>query len=254
MDILELKNINFDYDKKSEKSFIEGLNLSFSKSSFTALLGQNGSGKSTILKILSGYLEAQLGEVLLWNKNIKEYKSKDRAKLVSFLPQHIETELSFTVKELIEMGSYPYETPPLMTLEEAINITGLCDMKERELHSLSGGEKRRAYLAMTLHQGAGIIILDEPLQNLDIKYQTQFISLLLKLVKEKDITIIMSCHELNIATNFDEIILLKDGQILKRGTKDEIMQKNILENAFETNIDILKNKDKTYINIDIESK
>jgi len=234
--ILEFKHVDFYYER--EKSFISNISFSVNNGEFVGLLGANGSGKSTILKLASGILKASDGHINLWNKSILFYKNKDRAKLLSYLPQILDISIPFTVRELIGMGLYPYEISPALTVDETLEMVGLADKAESLIANLSGGERRRAYIAMTLLQGAGLLLLDEPLANLDIKYQIEFLKLLRRLQKERDITIVMALHDINIALQFDRILLIKEGKILGIGSPDAVLTKDLLKQAFDVEVEI----------------
>lgn len=234
--ILEFKHVDFYYER--EKSFISNISFSVNNGEFVGLLGANGSGKSTILKLASGILKASDGHINLWNKSILFYKNKDRAKLLSYLPQILDISIPFTVRELVGMGLYPYEISPALTVDETLEMVGLADKAESLIANLSGGERRRAYIAMTLLQGAGLLLLDEPLANLDIKYQIEFLKLLRRLQKERDITIVMALHDINIALQFDRILLIKEGKILGIGSPDAVLTKDLLKQAFDVEVEI----------------
>src|SRR4030065_1299466 len=121
--ILELYNVGFQYFRN--KKFINNLTFSVGNGEFIGLLGANGSGKSTILKLASGLLNASAGDVNLWGKPIVSYKNKDRAKLLSYLPQVLDINIPYTVKELVGMGLYPYDIMPELTVEDALEMVGL---------------------------------------------------------------------------------------------------------------------------------
>jgi iron complex transport system ATP-binding protein len=236
--ILELRGVDFSY---SGEGFIQGLDLSVGEADFIGLVGANGSGKSTLLKLLGGLLKPSRGSVNLWGKAIGSYPNRDRAKLVSCLPQMLDMSVPFRVRELVEMGLYPYDTATGMGLDDAIGTVGLEDKKESLITNLSGGERRRAYIAMTLLQGAGILLLDEPLANLDIRYQLELISLLRKLNRDRGISIVMALHDINMALQFEKLVLIKEGRILGLGSPDEVLTAGMLKEAF--GIDITLKKD-----------
>lgn len=240
--ILEFQDVEFSYS--GEKRFIGGLDLNVEEGGFVALLGANGSGKSTILKLGSGILRPQKGSISLWNKPLVTYKGRDKAKLLSYLPQVLDMNIPFRVKELVEMGLYPYDIPPAMSTEDALGMIGLLDKKQAYIKNLSGGERRRAFIAMTLLQGAGILLLDEPLANLDIKYQLEIIRLLRNI---KDITVVMALHDINMAFEFDTVMLIKHGGILGMGLPDEILTAGLLKEAFDVSLTIKRNERQSFI-------
>jgi len=241
LNILELRNVAFSYDK--HRPFIKDLSFSVGEGEFIGLLGANGSGKSTILKLGSGILSPSRGEILLWSKTLKAYHNKDRAKLISYLPQTLDISVPFTIRELVSMGLYPYDIPPSMGVDSALEMVGLQGKASNHLADLSGGEKRRTLIAMTLVQGAGLLMLDEPLANLDIRYQVELVRLLKALRDEKNISIIMALHDINMALRFSKVILVKDGSILGIGTPEEVLSDAWLRDAFDIKVSIIRQPD-----------
>jgi ABC-type cobalamin/Fe3+-siderophores transport system ATPase subunit len=234
--ILELSGVRFSYDRS--KPFIDNLSFSAGEGEFIGLLGANGSGKSTILKLGSMLLKPSAGDIRLWGKDINTVNNKDRAKLISYLPQTLDITVPFTVRELVNMGLYPYDILPAMTTDDALEMVGLSDKANARLTDLSGGERRRTFIAMTLLQGAGLLLLDEPLANLDIKYQIELVRLLRKLREEKNISIVMALHDINLAFQFEKVMLIKDGNIIGSGSPDVVLTREKLRQAFDVGIDI----------------
>lgn len=239
--ILELNNISFSYTKQD--TLIENISFSVGQGEFIGLLGANGSGKSTILKLGSGILSPSQGAVLLWSKPLKTYQNRDRAKLISYLPQMLDIAVPFTVHELVGMGLYPYDIPPVMSVDSALELVGLQDKASAYLSDLSGGERRRTFIAMTLVQGAGLLMLDEPLANLDIKYQIELVRLLKKLRDAKNISVIMALHDINIALQFSKVMLVKNGALLGIGTPEDILTDELLLEAFDVQVTIMRHAD-----------
>ncbi len=245
--ILELENVAFAYSGR--ETIIEDLTVSVGNGEFIGLLGANGSGKSTILKLAGGILSQRSGRIHLWEKAMQSYRNKDRAKLLSYLPQLLDINVPFTVRELVGMGLYPYDILPHLTVDEALDAVGLADKAESLLTDLSGGERRRAFIAMTLLQGAGLLLLDEPLANLDIKYQMELLRLLGELKEKKGIASIMALHDINIAFQFEKVMLIKEGTILGMGTPEAVLTGEMLQAAFGVNIEVKRADDgSTYIN------
>lgn len=236
--ILAMSDIAFSYER--EKPLINNLSLSLYNKEFVGLLGPNGSGKSTVLKLASGILTPGRGTIQLWEKPLLSYKNRDRAKLICYLPQLLDMHIPFTVKELVSMGLYPYDIKPEMSVIEALRCVDLTEKAEQYIEQLSGGERRRAFLAMTLLQGAGILLLDEPFANLDIRYQAEIVTLLHNLRSEKNISMLMALHDVNIASRFDKIILMKQGHVLASGTPADVLKKNLLKEAFDVDLSIIE--------------
>ena len=234
--ILELNSLGFRYFK--DKPFINDLNFFVGDGELIGLLGANGSGKSTILKLASGILRPAGGQIKLWGKPLNLYKNKDRAKLLCYLPQLLDINIPFKVRELVSMGIYPYDIPPAIKVDEALDMVGLLEKSESHIKNLSGGERRRAFIAMTLIQGAGLLLLDEPLANLDIKYQLEIQRLLRELRAKKNISIIMALHDINFALQFDKVMLIKEGRILGIGKPEAVLTNDLLKESFDVNLEI----------------
>jgi ABC-type cobalamin/Fe3+-siderophores transport system ATPase subunit len=236
--ILELDQACYSYDRS--RSFIHDLSFSIGAGDFIGLLGANGSGKSTIMKLASGILKPSSGSIMLWGKTLAAVNNRDRAKLISYLPQTLDINVPFAVRELVGMGLYPYDILPAMSVDEALDMVGLTDKADARLTDLSGGERRRTFIAMTLLQGAGLLLLDEPLANLDIKYQIDLVRLLKKLRKVKNISVMMALHDINIALHFEKVILIKDGNIIGSGRPDDVLSRSMVKQAFDVDIEVKK--------------
>jgi len=234
--ILELEEVGFAYPGYEE--FINNLTFSIGNGEFIGLLGANGSGKSTILKLAGGILNPSAGRIQLWNKPLQSYKNKDRAKLLCYLPQLLDINVPFRVRELVGMGLYPYDIPPEASVGEALEMVGLSEKSEKPVTALSGGEKRRTFIAMTLLQGAGILLLDEPLANLDLKYKIELLRLLRELKEKKAISILMALHDINIAFHFEKVLLIKEGRILGAGSPEHILTREMLKEAFDVTVEV----------------
>lgn len=234
--ILDLDRVCYSYDKDSP--FIKDLSFSVGEGEFIGLLGANGSGKSTILKLGSGILKPSSGSLQLWGKNLHALNNRDRAKLISYLPQTLDISVPFTVRELVGMGLYPYDIPPAMTVDDALDMVGLRDKADAHLPDLSGGEKRRTFIAMTLLQGAGLLLLDEPLANLDIKYQIELVRLLRRLKEARNISVVMALHDINMALQFESVILIQEGRIIASGNPEAVLTRDMVKQAFDVNVEI----------------
>jgi iron complex transport system ATP-binding protein len=238
--ILEFGQVSFSYER--HRTFVEDLSFAVGTGEFIGLLGANGSGKSTILRLGSGILKQSSGRIDLWGKPVRSFGNRDRAKLLSYLPQVLDINMPFTVIELVGMGLYPYDIMPSLTVHEALDMVGLTEKAGSLITNLSGGERRRVYIAMTLLQGAGLLLLDEPLANLDIRYQIELIRLLKALRDRRGISVLMALHDINIAFQFDRILLVKEGRILAVGTPDEVMTGEMLREAFDVDVEVIKER------------
>lgn len=232
MSRLEFANVSFSY---GTKRFMEQLSFSLAEGELIGLMGPNGAGKSTVLKLAAGLLSAQKGKVLIGTKPIRSYSGKERAKLVAYLPQTLDLQAPFRVGELVRMGEYPYEESHAIAIEEALHIVGLQGKEKRLLSELSGGERRRAYIAMTLVQGARVLLLDEPLASLDIRYQFDLYRLLKDITREKGVSVVMSLHDIGMGAILDRILLLKEGQLVSQGDPGTVLTDEIVQATYELN-------------------
>jgi iron complex transport system ATP-binding protein len=238
--ILEFQSVSFHYPGHGR--IVDDLSFSIKNGELIGLLGANGSGKSTILKLASGMLRPATGSIRLWNKLLPTYRNRDRAKLLCYFPQHLDVNVPFTVREIVGMGLYPYDIPPQMTVAEAVETVGLSEKIEAFVIHLSGGERRRVFIAMTLIQGAGLLLLDEPLANLDIKYQIEFLRLLRGLQEKKGISVIMALHDINVALQFEKVMLIKEGRVLGIGSPETILTDEMIRQAFDVSIEVRKSE------------
>lgn len=234
--MIEVKNI---YQAYGKNEVLKDVDFKIKDNVLTALIGPNGAGKSTLLGVISRLIKPSSGEVYIDNINIKEMKNIDIAKRLSVLRQNNHVELKLTVKELVNFGRYPHSKGRLTPkdkeiIDKAISYMNLEDLKDKYIDEMSGGQQQRAYIAMILAQDTKYIFLDEPLNNLDMKYSVEMMLILERLVKELDKTIVVVMHDINIAAAFaGHIVTLKDGQITNEGTPNEIIDKKILDEVFD---------------------
>jgi iron complex transport system ATP-binding protein len=211
---------------------MDQMSFSLAGGELVGLMGPNGAGKSTILKLAAGILSPQKGKVMVEKRQIGSYSGKERAKLVAYLPQILDLQAPFRVGELVRMGEYPYEESRSLTVDEALRIVGLHTKTKTFLAELSGGERRRAYIAMTLVQGARVLLLDEPLASLDIKYQIDLHRLLKDIVSEKKVSVFLSLHDIGMGAMLDRLLLVKDGRLIAEGDPGVVLTDEIVRDAY----------------------
>jgi iron complex transport system ATP-binding protein len=215
----------------------------------TAIIGPNGSGKSTLLEILSGLLKPKSGTVHLDGQNLHALSSRERARRVGLARQETILLFSFEVREFVRQGRHPhlgnslFETPEDdKWVEWALEKTCLQDFATRRVMEMSSGEFQRAVLARTLAQRPRLILLDEPTANLDIGYQVEIFRLLRQLTRDEKFVSIVVTHELNLAAEMaDHIVLLESGGCLIQGKAEEVFQADLLSRAFRTPVVVDKN-------------
>lgn len=230
-----------------DRLIVEELNLKIPEGKITALVGANGSGKSTILKAMARILQPKTGTVYLDGKAIHKQATKKVAQQLAILPQNPEAPAGLTVTELVSYGRFPHQKGFNTVKEEdrrmiswAITVTGMNDFAERAVDNLSGGQRQRAWIAMALAQGTSILLLDEPTTFLDMAHQLEVLKLLKKLNEEESRTIIMVVHDLNHASRFaDHVVAIKKGKVIEEGTPDEVMTHEVLSKVFGIEADII---------------
>ncbi|MBG9448171.1 iron ABC transporter ATP-binding protein [Cytobacillus firmus] len=239
--MIEIKGLTKQFGKKP---VVEDVTVTIEPGTITSFIGPNGAGKSTLLSMVSRLLEADTGEVLLDQNNVKKWKSSDFAKRVSILKQANYLNVRLTVRELVSFGRYPYSKGRLSAADEkfvdqAIEYMNLADMETKYLDELSGGQKQRAFIAMVIAQDTDYILLDEPLNNLDMKHSVQIMRILRKLVDELGKTVVIVLHDINFASVYsDRIVALKNGRLMKNGPTREIINSDVLREIYDMDIPI----------------
>jgi iron complex transport system ATP-binding protein len=239
--MIEVQEITKQY---GDKVVLDKVGLQFNKGKITSLIGGNGAGKSTLLSVISRLLSQDGGVVLVDEKNVTEYKSKVLAQRLSILKQSNHVRLKLTVRELVSFGRFPYSQEKLnkediLMVDRAIDFLNLKDIENSYIDELSGGQKQRAYMAMVVAQDTEYILLDEPLNNLDMKHSVQTMKIMRKLADELGKTIIIVLHDINFASHYsDYIVALKEGKIIYHDTTENIIREDVLRDVFDINIKI----------------
>jgi iron complex transport system ATP-binding protein len=234
--MIEIKDISQAY---GDFKVLDQINLTIRDNQITALIGANGAGKSTLLGVLSRLLTPTKGDILLDGVPLSEMKTKDIAKKIAILKQTNQLHIRITIRDLVSFGRFPHSQGRLKAediekIEEALVYMNIKNIEHRYLDELSGGQRQRAYIAMILAQDTKYIFLDEPLNNLDMRYAVEMMTILQKMVKELGKTIVVVMHDINFAAAFsDYIIAMKDGKIVEEGTIDYMMDKKILDHIFD---------------------
>lgn len=245
--MIEVRNLSKRY---GTKAVVDNVSVTIPKGQITSLIGPNGAGKSTLLSMISRLLARDGGEIRIDNQEINQTKSDALAKKLSILKQENHINVRLSVRDLVSFGRFPYSKGRLSTedydyIEQAINYMELEPFQHRFLDQLSGGQRQRAYIAMTLCQNTDYILLDEPLNNLDLKHSVQIMRVLRRLADELGKTIVLVLHDINFAScHSDYIIALKEGKLVQEGTTNEIIETDILRKIYdmEIPIEIIQNK------------
>ena len=236
--------------KYGDYEVVKDVSFDIEKGKLISIIGPNGAGKSTVLSMITRLSDIDDGSVVIDGILLDKWKNKDLSKKISILRQANDLNLKLTIRELVEFGRFPYSEGNLNDIDkkyvnDAIKYMQLQDIQDKYIDELSGGQRQRAYIAMVIAQDTEYIFLDEPLNNLDMKNCSQMMRVIQSLVKKLNKTVITVIHDINFVSCYsDEIIAMKDGRLYKRGDVKEIIQKEVLEDLYETEFNIQSVEDK----------
>ncbi len=256
MDNTEKNKLRFEdiVKRYGNKDVLKRLSGGIPNRQITSLIGPNGAGKSTLLSIMSRLIKQDGGAVSFYDKDLGTYKGADLAKKLSILKQSNHLDLKLTVRDLVSFGRFPYGQGRLGQLdwqrvEEALAFSNLLELQHAYIDELSGGQRQRAFIAMIIAQDTDFILLDEPLNNLDMKHAVHVMKTLRRLVDELGKTIVIVIHEINFAAQYsDHIIALKDGQICYDDAVDKVIDAAVLQEIFDIEFDIVERNNRKICN------
>ena len=210
------------------------------------ILGPNGSGKTTLLRLLSGTRTPASGEVLLDGTPLGRFSRRAVAQRIAVVPQETHLAFDYTVMEMVLMGRHPHlglfqiEGPADVEIaRDALRATGTAQLEARQFNTLSGGEKQRVVIASALAQSSDILLLDEPTASLDLGYQLEVTSLLLRLNRERGVTIAVSTHDLNFAASVcQRLVMLRAGRVIATGTTTEVLTPEHIRALYDVTVDV----------------
>lgn len=241
--MIKVKNLSKKYN---ELEVVKGVDLVINKGKLTSIIGPNGAGKSTLLGLISRLVEKNEGSIFINEKRIEEWKDNDLAKTLAILKQDNNVNMRITIEELVAFGRFPYSNGRLTKedyemIDKAIEYMGLEEMRTKYINELSGGQRQRAFIAMIIAQDTEYILLDEPLNSLDIKHAKELMKIIRELVDNLGKTIVMVLHDINFASYYsDYIIAMQDGEILQVGNTEDIISNETLDALYGTPIRIEK--------------
>lgn len=231
-----------------EKMVLKDVSFQISKGEYVALIGSNGTGKSTLIKCVSGLLPLEGGEIEICGKDSRKLKPKERARMVAVVPQSYYVDYDFTVEDIVMMGRNPYidfrhreSKEDREIAERAMKMTKTDIFRNRSYNELSGGERQRVVLARAITQQPDIILLDEPTSALDLHHQIEVMELIRQLNEKEHITVLAVLHDINLASRFcSRIVILKDGKVKADGTPGEVINREEMEALYNMKL-LVKN-------------
>ena len=254
MALVEFRDVSFTYlaatDARRTQGFaLSDLSLEIAPGEIVGVIGPNSSGKTTLIRLLTRVLEPAGGEIRLEGAPVRRLSRTELARRVAVVPQGILPQFPFTVGELVLMGRYPhdpgryFESPrDRVVAREAMEATGVLELADLPLEQLSGGERQRAALARALAQEPRLLVLDEPTAHLDLRYQVEAAALLRRLNRERGMTVLLVSHDLNLAAEVcDRLLLLSRGRASAIGTPEAVLDEALLASVFGCAVTVEKN-------------
>lgn len=242
--VVEFRGVDFEYPgaagPRARPFRLAGLSFAVTPGEVLAVIGPNSAGKTTLIRLLTKVVRPRAGHVLLHGRPVEALDQRTLARDVAVVPQHVPQAFPFTVEELVLMGRYPhgagryFETSEdLEIAREAMAATGVLDLARLPLDELSGGERQRAVLARALAQRPRLLVLDEPTAHLDLRHQAESVALLRRSRGERGMTVLLVSHDLNLAAEVaDRLLLLADGRIARLGTPEAVLEESLLESVY----------------------
>jgi iron complex transport system ATP-binding protein len=251
--LVALRGVHFAYPRAGgePRAVLRGLDLALPAGGLVALLGANGSGKTTVLRLLSGALAPDAGEARLEGRSIGEWRRDALARRVAVLPQQLDLPDGFRAAELVEMGRAPHarrlfgSTPEdERAVERALADADALDLAGRYPHELSGGERQRVLVAMALAQEPELLLLDEPTLHLDLAHQLSLLTAIRRLRAQRGLTVLAVLHDVNLAAAFaPRVVVLADGMVAADGPPDEVLSPVLVERVFGVSVEAALTRD-----------
>lgn len=237
--MLQVEHLSKSYD---EANILADIRFSVRKGEFFGILGPNGSGKSTLLKLISGVEKMSTGQIRIDGKDVGDYSRKELSRSLAVLQQESLPSVNFTVKEVVEMGRYPYQNwlgeekgDREAIVDSILRKLKLVELQDRSLQYLSGGERQRVALGKVMAQQPELLLLDEPTTYLDIGYQIQIMDQVKAWQNEERLTVVAVLHDLNLASIYcDRLLMIHKGEAVCLGTPEEIMRSELIERVYGT--------------------
>ena len=251
--LVEFRAVGFAYPTSARhraRPFrLTDLSFAITSGEIVGVIGPNSSGKTTLIRLLTRVLEPVEGEIALEGRRLQNWGRAELARQVAVVPQGVPREFPFTVEELVLMGRYPhaparyFEDPEdVRAARAAMSATGVLDLAPVALASLGGGETQRAVIARALAQEPRLLVLDEPTAHLDLRYQAETAALLRRLNRERGVTILLVSHDLNLAAEVsDRLLLLAEGRPVRLGTPEDVLEETLLAAVYGCDVRVESN-------------
>lgn len=241
--MLEVKELTCRYNKRF---ILKAINFKVKEEALLGIIGPNGSGKTTLLRAITKVIKPLNGKILFEGEDIWQIGFKELARKVAFVTQTpLSYGLDITVEQFVLLGRVPHrklfqflETKyDKVIAQDAMALTNILGIKDRPISELSGGERQLAFIARALTQEPKLLLLDEPTAHLDIAHQIRILDLIKRLNSSFRLTVIIVLHDLNLASQYcDELILLNNGRLYKRGSPEEILTAENIEDVYKTKV------------------
>jgi iron complex transport system ATP-binding protein len=243
--LLQADSVTFSYGRAGP-DVLRDVSFRIDRSDLVGILGPNGSGKTTLLRLMSGTLRPSSGRVMVGDRDVTELSRRELARRVAIVPQETHATFDFTVLDIVLMGRYPHLGPfelegasDMATARDALAATGTAALEARAFATLSGGEKQRVVIASALAQASDVLLLDEPTASLDLGYQLDIASLIIRLNRERGTTMVVCTHDLNLAAAVcRELVLIRHGRVLAHGPTGEVLTDTNIRALYGVDADI----------------
>ena len=236
-DVIRVDRFSF---RLGGKEILREVSFSVRRGQYVAIVGPNGAGKTTLIKCLDRLLTGGTGQIEICGRPLKQYRGRELARRISYVPQADGRVSPFTVEQFVLMGRYPYLSPfsavskeDRHAVRESMELTGTLQFADRLLGTLSGGERQKVYIAAALAQGAEILLLDEPTTFLDYRHEAEIRGLLARVNQLSGVTVVAVTHDVNHAVlESDQIIALREGAVVFCGPAEQIMKPDVLRQIY----------------------
>lgn len=246
MGMIEINNLNFKFGKQS---VLQHISMNVEKGKFYSIIGPNGSGKTTLLRNIDRVLESVKDTIFINGEDISFMKQKEIAKIMSVVPQNTNIDFDFTVLDIVMMGRTPHikrfeveNEKDIIKVREAMEITNTWSLREKNINHLSGGERQRVIVARAIAQDTEVVLLDEPVSNLDLYHQIEVMNTVKSLVEKRNIIVIAVLHDLNLASSYsDHIFLMNNGKLFCEGTPKEVITEENIRDVYRIQVSLTCN-------------